>query len=424
MGHGGELSADDAAILALESEVITGHTLKLCLLEPAPAPLDLDALRASVERRLAGAPRSRMRVVAGAGGARWEPDREFEIAAHVGRVEGGEGLDEDGLRRVAGELMGRRLDHRRPLWRLDLVGPLTGGGEAIVARVHHAMADGLSTVRFLGAVLWDAVAVPRARPAHARPAPGPSPLRELGRLPGAIRRELGGRAGESPLDRPIGAARELAVASAPLDELKRIGASRPGRATVNDVLLAAVAGGLREWLGADRRLPRLRAQVPVSLHHRDADPGELGNRDSFLNVDLPLAEPDPVARLDAIRAETAKRKRLGDADELYDFFHALARFRYLGATAGRLASSAREFSLSVSNVPGPAGEVAVLERRLTGLYSAAEPAEHHALRISALSCAGELGVGLCTDPAALPGVAELAGEIEGSLAGLRAATIE
>lgn len=421
-----DLSPDDAAILALESEAIVGHTLKLCLLGPAREPLDLEALRASVGECLAAEPRGRMRVERAGGPPRWVPDEGFEVAAHVGRHELGSERDEEALRRATGELMAERLDHDRPLWRLDVVGPLADGREAIVARIHHAMADGISSVRFLDAVLWDAVADPRPR-AESRRAPRPSrpsPLREAGRLPGAIARELGAGASGSPLDREIGAARELAVAGAPLAELKRIGAARPDHATVNDVLLAAVAGGLREWLGGDHRLPRLRAQIPVSLHQRNEEPGQLGNRDSFLNVDLPLAEPDPRVRLDAIRAETAKRKRLGDAAELYDFFHALARFKHLGGAAERVAASPHEFSLSISNVPGPPAAVEVLGRPVERLYSAAEPAEHHALRVSAISSAGELGIGLCTDPEALPGVAALAEAIEASLAELRRATIE
>jgi hypothetical protein len=288
------------------------------------------------------------------------------------------------------------------------------------------MADGISSVRFLDAVLWDAVSddkpVAQGRRTEARSKP--SPWREAGRLPGAIGRELGAGASRSPLDRQIGAARELAFAGAPLAELKLVGKALPDHATVNDVLLAAIAGGLREWLGGDRRLPKLRAQIPVSLHHRDEDPTRLGNRDSFLNVDLPLAEPDPRARLDAIRAETARRKRLGDAVELYDFFHALARFRHLAGAVERAAASPHEFSLSISNVPGPGAALEVLGRPVERLCTVAEPADHHALRVSAISCAGELAIGLCTDPEALPGVRSLAEAVDRSLAELRAATIE
>ncbi len=424
------LSRDDAAILALESEAIAGHTLKLVLLEPGGEPLDLEALRASVAKRLAGEPRGLERIEIPDGdpaAAAWVRDQRFEIGAHVRRRGPIEGLDEAGLWREASKLMSERLDHERPLWAFELVGPLADGREAVVARIHHAMADGISSVRFLEAVLFDQLAEPAPTAGHPHAAARGAvraPAAELPRLAGALVRGLGHRSRSSVLDRSIGARRALAFAAAPLAELKRIGAARPARATVNDVLLAVVAGGLREWLPSvgGRAAGGLRAQVPVSLHHRDADPAGLGNRDSFLNVELPLAEPDPVARLDAINAETARRKQLGDAEELYDFFHALGRFKHLSGAAERLAAGPREFGLSISNVPGPRTEVAVLGRRVERLSSVAEPAARHALRVSAISCAGSVSIGLCTDPDALADVAGLAAAIERSLAELGAAS--
>ncbi len=338
-----------------------------------------------------------------------------------------ERLDEAEVWRVAGEVMSERLDHARPLWTFDLIGPMADGGEVIAARIHHAMADGISCLRLLSGLLWTEDEgegkPPGRRAAPAGPSPRRSRIAEARRLPGALGRELGARGSRSPFDQPIGAARALGFVTAPLADLRRIAAARPEHVTVNDVLLAVVAGGLREWLGASRRLPHLRAQIPVSLHHRDeGDEGAgLGNRDSFLNVDLPLAEPDPLRRLDLINAETARRKRLGDADELYDFFHAVSRFRHLDRGLERLAGGPREFSLSISNVPGPAGAVSVLGRRVSSLRTVAEPAARHALRISAISCHGEVEIGLCTDPEALPEVAELAAAMADSLAELEAA---
>ncbi len=151
-----------------------------------------------------------------------------------------------------------------------------------------------------------------------------SPIEYALRLPGAVARELGHPGSRSPFDRPITIARELAFTGATIADMKAIGASRPQPATVNDVLLAIVAGGLRTWLAAHDKMRReLRAQIPVSLHHRDEGQTALGNRDSFINVDLPVGEADPLVRLDRISAETSRRKRLDDADELYEFFHAL-----------------------------------------------------------------------------------------------------
>jgi hypothetical protein len=194
--------------------------------------------------------------------------------------------------------------------------------------------------------------------------------------------------------------------------------------TVNDVFLAGVAGGLRSWLEhAGERLPKLRAQIPVSLHHRDEGEAELGNRDSFLNVDLPVNEPDPVARLEAINRQTSARKSHGDAEELYDLFHALSRFKHLDHAAQHLAGGPREFSLSISNVPGPSAALSVGGRPAENLFSVAEPADRHALRASAISCAGTIGIGLCTDPEAVAGIDGLAAAIDESLSELRDATI-
>ena len=420
-----QLSTDDAAILALESSAIAGHTLKLLLLEAGPEPLDVDRLRAEIAGRLAAEPRAIERIEVEAGSPAWVVDGCFDITAHVRERERTAGIDEAGLWSAAGELMAEHLDHSRPLWSIDLVGPLADGREAIVVRIHHAMADGVSCVRFLERVLWESEARATApRPRKPEPArPSASPVDELRRLPGALLRELGGHAPSTLLDRAIGAGRSLAFASAPLETLKRIGAARPGHVTVNDVLLAGIAGGLRRWLAAAGSAQAgMRAQVPVSLHHRDEGSAELGNRDSFLNVDLPLAEEDPLARLDRINAETTTRKRLGDAEELYDFFHALSRFDRTHHLVERIAGSPHEFSLSISNVPGPRAPVSVIGRRVERLYTVAEPAERHALRVSAISCAGTVGVGLCTDPAAVGGVEDLARAVEASFAELEAAS--
>ncbi|MFV0137021.1 WS/DGAT domain-containing protein [Streptomyces sp. HMX87] len=163
--------------------------------------------------------------------------------------------------------------------------------------------------------------------------------------------------------------------------------------------------------------------MPVSLHHRDEDPARLGNRDSFLNVDLPLAEPEPLARLDRISAETVLGKTAGDAQELYDLFHALARCPPLERGVQRLAAGPHGFSLAISNVPGPRSALAVTGRPVESLHSVAEPAQHHALRVSAISYAGTVCVGFCTDPEALPGISGLADAIGGSVAELRRAAL-
>ncbi|MDT5214491.1 MAG: hypothetical protein QOK18_2730 [Mycobacterium sp.] len=418
------LSPDDAHILNLESTAITGHTLKLVVLEPGP-PLDVDALRPAVAARLSSQPRATDRVDTTAADARWVEATDFDIDDHVRRRVDGLTASRSDLWRIVSGLMSEHLDRRHPLWTFDVIGPLDDGREAIAARIHHAMCDGIAAVRFLDDVLFDVrpqLPTPANRPGvHATP-PALSRRDEARRMPAAVVRELGHPSARSPFDRPITVTRELAFTAAPLAELKSIGASRPTRATVNDVLLTIVAGGLRTWLERHERVRRhLRAQVPVSLHHRNEDATESGNRDSFMNVDLPLGVRDPLAMLDLISAQTRERKRLDDADEMYDLLHALGAVRYVGKAAKRLTNSPREFSLAISNVPGPPTVVEVSGRRVQNLFSSSEPGAHHALRISAISCAGDIGIGLCTDPQALPHIARMAEAVEQAYVELRAA---
>lgn len=405
------LSPDDVRILDVESAVITGQTLKLVVLEAAAEPLDLESLRTSVSSRIRSQPRATQRVDVSSAPPRWIESADFDIGDHIRAYPGTDCATQADLWRIVSRLMSEHLDRSRPLWAFDVIGPLEDGRQAIAARIHHAMADGIAAVRFLDSLLFDDHA-----PAPTRPAAQILSPRASGwRMPAAVVRELGHRGSSSPFDRPITIARELAFTGATIADMKRIGASRPQAATVNDVLLAIVAGGLRTWLEAHDTLSRhLRAQIPVSLHRRDERVAALGNRDSFINVDLPIGEAECLTRLDRISAETRQRKQLDDADELYEFFHALGRVKRIEKVARRLAGSAREFSLSISNVPGPRSPVGVAGRRVQHLFSSSEPGAHHALRISAISCAGDFGIGVCGDPTALPHLTQLAEAIESS----------
>jgi hypothetical protein len=233
-----------------------------------------------------------------------------------------------------------------------------------------------------------------------------------------LRRELR-RGRDSELDCHIGPDRELAWRTHPLERLKRIEHSAGEGFTVNDVVLAVVTGALGRWL--DGGSQGLRVQVPVSLHAREEDAADVGNRDSYLNVDLPTGEPDPLERLRLINAETREAKLEHDAETLYAFFHALGHFRPLYKGVTRLTSGPREFALSVSNVPGPRERQSVLGHPVANFCSFAEPADRHALRVSIISLGGELAFGLCSDPAAIPNLGRLAAALDESVDELEAA---
>jgi diacylglycerol O-acyltransferase len=432
------LSVDDAQILRLESAAIKGHTGKVLILAPdsAGARLSVPQLRERVSQRMGGFPRLSQRVEEprlGLGRPAWVEADEIDLDWHVAEPERADALSDEELRAAVGELLSERLDHTRPLWRLDVL-PLTGGRAAIVGRIHHAMADGVSAIKLVAGLLWDLdVETPiphapaptpepaKAEPSPARPTGDGAEERILVRLPSALWREL--RPGrDTTLDQHIGPAREVAWSSFPLARLKRIGHSAPEGATVNDVVLAVVAGALRRWLPQAGGIAEdLRVQCPVCLHAREEEKGELGNRDSFMNVDLPIAEPDPQERLRLINAETSVRKLDHDADALYAFFHAVSRFRPLYKGVTRLTAGPREFALSVSNVPGPRERAVILGHAVEQFCSFAEPADRHALRISVISLEGELAFGLCSDPEAISKLDGLRGALADSISELEGA---
>jgi diacylglycerol O-acyltransferase len=396
------LSAEDARILALESGTVRGHTCKVFVIA---GERSADQVRGHLEKCLGAAPRLMQRLAPGVEPPAWEDDPAFSLEQHV--IDRG-ALGDTGLRRLVGAAMATPLDRDRPLWAMDVVGPLAGGRTALVWRIHHAVADGMTAMRMAGELLLEASAEEqpagrpgqRGRPRHTVAAA----VRSAAHMPGTLRRELWPRAIPSPLDRRVGPRREVAFVDAPLEELRRIGHAAPERATVNDVALSAVGAGLRVWLdrlGAPA--DGLRVKVPVSLHQQ-GEP-DTANRDSFMVVDLPLEQDDPLARLVAVARETRQSKRRHDAETLDAFFRDLSHLsRSLKRHADHWAMSPRVFTLNVSNVPGPRGPQSVLGAPLLELHSLAEIAHGHALRVAIVSASGRISFGLCADPDAIDGL--------------------
>jgi WS/DGAT/MGAT family acyltransferase len=231
-----------------------------------------------------------------------------------------------------------------------------------------------------------------------------------------MRREFGSSRRRSPFDSPLGGRREVAFASADLRAVHDA-AKRTDGATLNDAVLATVTGALGAWVRRHHgSLGELRVKVPVSLHHLGDDPG---NRDSFFVVSVPLDERDPLARLRATHAATAERKHEHDAEEMDALLKRLARTSpALERLCDRLERGGRSFAVNVSNVPGPRAALSVLGAPVREVYSIAEIAEHHALRVAVVSAAGRLHFGLCADPTAVDGLATIAADIEAEAAAL------
>ena len=416
------LTGEDRAILALEDARLVGHTATVVHL-PGGAP-DLRQLRDAVARRLPDAPRLTWRL----GGTAEEPvwrSSEVDVAAHVRAVDAAGPLEGVGLRTALVRLFREHLDRDRPLWRMDLVGPLAGGGVVLVWRVHHALADGGTVMRLAEDVLWDVPPDVGGPGGHGPAAPGsgtPGGNVRRSSLAGVLTGELVPGLRRSPFDAEVGREREVALAVAPMSALHEA-ARRLAGATVNDAVLAVVAGALRRWL-EHRHGPihGLRVKVPVTLHH---DGDQAGNRDSFFRVNLPVDEPDPVVRLAAVRRETAQRKARHDAQELDELADRMARFSpRLANWSQRLQRCGRSFALSVSNVRGPDRAVTVLGAPVGAVQPLVEVAQHHALRVAVLSVADRLGFGLVADPTVVGDLDVLAAAVDQEATELRHADRE
>ena len=423
-----QLSPEDLSILALESETVAGHTCRVIVLCER---IDHDRLRASIGARLDRAPELSLCLREIDGVPCWVSDPEVDLRAHVVARNSASPLDEAGLRTTVARIFELRLDRSRPLWRIEVIPELAGGGSALIWRIHHALADGSTAMRIATAVLWDEEPGGNVRagqppsgphaPGHAKTAGARHRPRDLP----AIVREAPRPWRRSPFDGQIDARRSVAFATVELDALHRLAAATDG-ATLNDAVLAVVAGGLRRWLEAHHgHLGAVRAKVPVSLHDVSADRREgtlePGNRDSFFCLELPLGPRDPLERLAAIRGATRVRKRDHDAERLD------ALMRELGHTSPRLRRFAeralahpRSFALNISNVHGPRGGVDVLGVPVRALYSIAEIGERHALRVAVASLGNALDFGLCADPTLLSDVEQLAEAMQAEAAALLA----
>jgi diacylglycerol O-acyltransferase len=413
VSEGVPLTEEDRAILALESDTIAGHTCKVIVLgEGAPRA---DELRELISGRIDSAPALTWRLGGTRDAPAWVEDPDFDLGEHVVDAGVSPCPDDRALREAIAELFAQHLDRSRPLWRLDVV-PLREG-TALVWRIHHAVADGTTTMRFARELLFDEEPGDEATsPRAAQRRAAEDDARRRGHLAAFLEREFARSRESSPFDGEIGRVRRVGFAVAPLRALHDAAKSLAG-ATLNDAVLASVAGGLRRWIAEHHgQLGTVRVKVPVSLHHEGDD---AGNRDSFFTVAIPVAEEDPVTRLRAVHEQTATRKAAHDAQRLDDITRELRRLSpRLEALWEKVEHSPRRFALNVSNLPGPRSPVGVLGAPVSGLHTLAEIGEHHALRVSAISYADTICFGLCADPAIVDDLEALEAGIEAEAAGI------
>jgi WS/DGAT/MGAT family acyltransferase len=443
------LSALDASFLAVESpsaHMHVGWAATFAAPEHGHRP-GFGELFAHIAGRLGRAPRYRQRVAPDALGLHaplWVDAEDFDPAEHI-HDSAAERLED-----LADAVLSEPLRRDRPLWEFWIAPELADGRIGLVGKVHHCMVDGLAAVE-LGMLLLDFEPEPSAVEADEwLPAPAPHALElvargawdrtreplgllkaplELARAPLALPRfalrtgrALAGAvlpvAPPSLLNAPSSPDRHLATARRPLDELRAI--KNHHGVTVNDVLLAAVAGALR--LHAERREERprdLKAMVPVNV--RSDAVGELGNRITFMFVELPASSPDPLDRLWRVSDATRTRKEAGVPEDADAAMQALSYApRTLQKAAAHALASPRVYNLVVSNIPGPRMPMYLRGCRLREAYPVVPLSDRHALSIGMTTIGTDACFGLYADPETLPDSDLLALDLHAALDELRA----
>lgn len=458
----------DLAFWHLESPDHPMHLGALAVFEAAPdgpgAPaartgLDDAALLDLLATRAAAVPRLRMLVrdvLLPVGGAAWSVDKDFDVRRHVRHLELPPGDFAEETARLAGELMERPLERGIPPWEMYI---LTGGDApraaapdgaaeagprfAVLVKLHHALADGMRAVA-IGAGIFDQIADARAAGTRrARPTPPrswlPGPwqvadmakdrLGELGRALGigasVVRASRLDSRGTPALTAGSSGTRRLATAVLALQDVRRVRKAHGG--TVNDVLLATVAGALRRWMiERGEQLPVSdprsdpRALVPVSgrrpsrARHGAGAGGSgtgSGNMLSAYLLGLPVSEPDPLSRLSAVRRAMDRNKRDGPsrgagavavlAGQLHPLAHRLGA--PIAGNAARIL-----FDVLVTSVPLPRATLSFGGCPLREIYPMAPLARGQSLAVGLTTYGGQVHVGLVADGKAVPDLDGLA----------------
>jgi diacylglycerol O-acyltransferase len=439
------LSALDVSFLEVETASAHMHVGWAASFEPPeerPAP-SFEQLRDHIGRRLHRAPRYRQRLAGvplGFGRPVWVDDDRFDITRHV-RPAGGTSLAE-----LAGSVLSTPLGRERPLWELWIADRLDDGRIGVVGKAHHCMVDGIAAVELANVLLdpeperppdpqddWEPAESPggarlfldavldTARDQLALAGSVAGLLGSPGKLASGAQRAggalLNSLAPASPLDflnGPISPYRALATLARPMDELRAI--KRGFGCTINDVVLAASCAAVRRHLERHGERPaRLKAMVPVNVRDEDAA-GELGNRISFIFLELPCDMPDAEERLRAVRRATERAKTSGEpagAATVLDL--AASAPSVLQRALSRLVASPRTFNVVVSNIPGPQVPVWMLGCRLSEAYPIVPLADRHALSIGFTSVADGAFFGIYADRDAAPDAELLADDIGDAL---------
>ena len=461
------LTSLDASFLYLEDATTPMHVGSVMVFDPPAEGFEYDNIIDLVSNRIAYVPRYRQRVRHTPGRISnpvWVDDQDFDITYHVRRSALPKPGNTAQLEEFVGRIQSRALDRDRPLWELYLVEGLERGRFAIVTKTHQALVDGVNAID-IGQVIVDSDAGREDQIPHtwrARPEPSAielvadsifTVLRSPGRvicegvevltnvhtlgrrvagtatdLLGVLARSTAMRAPSSPLNAQVSGYRRYVMLESKLADYQKVRTritadSSNEHVTVHDVVLAAVAGGLRAWLMSRGQAvdsgATIRAMVPVSTHSVDDDPDQ--DQVTACFIDLPVGEPNARMRLHqvayAMQQQVDSRTAVGARSLSALSGFAPPTLHSLGARLGGVMSR-RMFNLVITNVPGPQHELYAADAEMIGSYPVIPIAKGQALAIGLTSYNGKVFFGLTADRDSMPDVEMLGQCVEEALAEL------
>ena len=485
-----QLSALDASFFAIETENNYGHVGGLSILEPpADGELTLDRVKALLERRLHLVPpmtQRLQRVPFDLDWPYWVDDDHFDLGYHCREL----ALPPPGsmaqLAEQTARIYSRALDRSRPLWELYLIHGVEGGRYALVTKMHHAAVDGMSGAE-VTSILYDISPTPEDDPrdsegagaastAAAPPSRGELLRRTVASLPGAparglsrfgrliphvdvlpsvmgmpgsetvsrgvsrvrraVSRSADGRVIERPRFRPPAGAfdgqvsphRVFGFSSVPLDDVKRV--KDYFGVKVNDVVVALVAGAVRDYLIDAGSLPDdpLIAQIPVSVRTEE-ERGTFGNQVSVMFVPIPTTVADPAERVRfASRHLLAAKERHAalPAKAMRDVTQFIPPALHARAARTIVSLTPRlgirpPFNVIISNVPGPPIDIYTAGARLQTMYPLSIIADGAGLNVTLMSYKGSIDIGITADREQTPDVQVIADAMASALGDLLAA---
>ena len=442
------LSASDASFYQLENTSTPMYVGSLAILRRPRNGLSYETLLATVEQRLPQIPRYRQKVrevALGLARPVWIDDREFDITYHIRRSALPSPGSDAQLHDLVARLGSRPLDKSRPLWEMYLVEGLAKNRLAIYTKSHQALVNGMSALE-IGHVVADRtqkapefgedIWIPAREPSDARLAVGAigefvarpggqlaavrAAVTETGQLVDVGRRFADvvktlarGTAPSSPLNTTVSRNRRFTVAGHRLEDYRGLRARYD--CDVNDVILAVIAGALRNWL-LSRGEPvtstsTVRAMVPMSVYPEAeldvSGPGQAISEVSPFLVDLPTGEGNAVVRLSQIAHATESHSTaasLVDARTIVTLSGFAPPTLHAMGTRVATSFSARQFNLLITNVPGAQKQMYVAGTKLLETYSVPPLLNKQVLAVGVTSYNGMLYFGINADRDAMSDV--------------------